>query len=115
MDYKPDRLSECAERCTKAATEYQDLVNQEKIFQVLHAGKLAALMMDLKERNPDDSQSALEMRAKSSMDWKLFVGEQIKLLREAGRKWIRYEDAVRLWETERSRLKAHVEEFRRIS
>jgi hypothetical protein len=115
MDYRPDRLSECAEKCSKAAEAYQDFVNQEKIFQVLHAGKLAAVMMKFKEENPDDSQSALEMKAKSSMDWKLFVGEQIRLLKEAGRRWVQYQEAIRQWDTERSRLAAFREEFKRIS
>lgn len=111
-DYQPEKLESLAHECSKASDAYADYVAQEKIFQVLHSGKLAALIMEQKEENPEESNVSLEMRAKASLSWKVFVGEQIRLLRESGKRRLKYEDANRKWETERSLLAIKRERFR---
>jgi hypothetical protein len=114
MDYKPERLAYWAEECSKAAKEYAEYVHQEKLFQVLSSAKLAALVMMYKTVNPSESYVSLETRAKSSEDWRIFTNEQLTVLKEAGRKWIHYEDCKRQLETEQSIAAFKREEFKHI-
>jgi hypothetical protein len=113
-EYKPDELTYWDNECAKAAKNYLEYVHQEKLFKILSEGKLAALIMELKKEFAEESNVSLEMRAKASLDWKIFAAEQIKLLKEAGRTWLKYEDAQRRWETQRSILAAKREEFKRL-
>ncbi len=114
-DYKPDDLMYWDNECSKAAKEYEDYVHQEKMFQVLSSALLASLVMSFKKDFPTESNVSLEMRAKASSTWRDFMQEQMKLLKEAGKRWIHYEDCNRRWESARSMLAARREEFRRIS
>jgi hypothetical protein len=114
-EFKPDDLAYWDNECSKAADVYAEYFNQEKLFQVLSAAKLAALVMGLKEEFKTESNVALEMRARASEGWQTFVLEQVKLLKEHGRARIKYEDCNRHWETARSLLAQRREEFKRIS
>ena len=114
MDFDPGKLEKLAHGCTEAAREYADYVHQERFFKVLSDAKLASLIMEAKVNDPDQSNVGLENIAKSSDSWIVFIEEQTKMLKQAGRRKIKYENAIRLWETERSMLALRREEFKRL-
>lgn len=114
MDYQT-LLTEADDKAAKAAENYADYVYQLKIFEALCKDFLAALKMKEKEANPKASDAELEMRARASMEWVAFRDEQMNTLRDAGRRQIKYENAVRRFEAARSRLSTHRAEISRFS
>jgi len=114
QDYTPEYLSQCDERAAKAAERYQDYVHQKKLFESLCKDMLAALALEIKIKLPEASQAEIDMRARASEEWKTFRDAQIEQLREAGKRWIQFENAVRRWETSRSGLSTRKKELERI-
>lgn len=108
-------LSEADDKAAKAAENYCDYVYQLKIFEALCKDFLAALKMKEREANAKTSDAELEMRARASMEWVAFRDEQMNVLKDAGRRQIKYENAVRRFEAARSRLSNHRAEVSRFS
>lgn len=102
MLFDEQKLAEADDRAAKAAQGYQDHVYALKIFESLSKDMLAALKMEMREQYGKASDAELETRARASEKWKIFRDEQIKILKEAGRKQIQYENAQRRFEAARS-------------
>jgi hypothetical protein len=113
-DYEKN-LSEADDKAAKAAENYCDFVFQLKIFEALCKDFLAALKMKEREANAKTSDAELEMRARASMEWVAFRDEQMNVLKDAGRRQIKYENAIRRFEAARSRLSTHRAEITRFS
>jgi hypothetical protein len=114
VDYRPEKLEEYCEDCNKAGMAYAGFVHQEKVYQMASSAYLASLIMGFKEKYPDESNVSLDTRSKASPEWQKFIKEYAGLLVKAGRAWVKYEDAKRRWETERSLLALRREEFKKI-
>jgi hypothetical protein len=114
MDFTPEKLEVLAEECSKLGDEYAAFVHEEKIFSVASAAYLAALVMEFKEKYPDESNVSLETRSRASDGWKKFTREHLEFLKKAGRTWVKYEEAKRRWETERSLLAERRERYKHV-
>ena len=110
--YEPTDLEKWDNLAAKAAQEYAEYVYSEKLFEALSKDMLAALMNKLVLNK--DSIAHREMVARASDEWRAFREEQMKVLKEGGKRRIKYDNAQRRWETARSLLSAKKKEMERI-
>lgn len=116
IEYDEQELARRDDIAAKAAQGYADHVYALKIFEAMCKDFLAAEKMRLRadEKHKTSSDVMLETEVRASKEWKIYRDEQIKTLREAGRKQILYENAQRRWETARSGLSARKKEVERL-
>ena len=98
----------------KCAKEYADYLYQERIYKDVRDAFLEAEKMRIRSSFKEKiSDAELTCRVKGSNEWVKFLDEQHKILREAGRLKIKYENAVRSYEAYRSALSARKKEIER--
>jgi hypothetical protein len=108
-----DDLIKWDAECGKRAAEYADFVYQKQFFEQASKDYLASLKLKAMESAEKMSDAESETRARASKEWASFREQQFGLLKEAGRREIQLESAVRHWETRRSCLSLRREEAKR--
>lgn len=107
-------LIQADEIAAKAARAYSEHVYTQKLYEGLCKDFLASLKMNLRDKLQKCSESELESRARATLEWGHFRASQMETLRESGRAKIKYDNAIRRWETIRTCLankRAEVKRF----
>jgi len=115
VHYTEEDLIRADDIAAKAAKAYAEYLYAQKLYEGRCKDYLAALKMEIRAKEAEKiSEAELDTRARSKKEWLEFRKEEMDILREAGAAKIKYDNALRRWETVRSILSTKREEMRRL-
>lgn len=101
FEYTEYDLMIADQRASTLGEEYKNYVFAKMMYEGVCKDYMAALKMEFRTEK-DESEAKLESMVRASDDWKAFRKEKMAKLRDAGAAKIRYDNAIRHWESVRS-------------